>query len=139
MRIVGEVEEDEVAAAFLRAELESPRFREDVLAGRRGWRMGGLFHGFPDDIVWFRPALTREEVLAIRSIGWDRWPRLSGDSRIRHLGLSCTATSKCQALGRALYGRGRRQTASAPIPEPLLPELEVFVGESPRIEEWSEF
>lgn len=161
-------EEDEVAAAFVRAELDSPRFREDVLAGRRGWRMGGLFDGFPDDIAWFRAALAPDEVLAIRYIDWDWWLRLSDGSRLatdaadrirRGLVDGVTAEEHEPVAARVRDGvapeliavgppdrsllvlvEGHvRLTACALFPEYLPSELEVFLGESPRIEEWSEF
>lgn len=164
MRIVGAVEEDEVAAAFLRAELESPRFREDVLAGRRGWRMGGLFHGFPDEVAWFRVALTPDEVLAILYIDWDWWLRISDGTR-----LATVAAERIRREGEAeehrpIAARLRngsanelivvcpparsplvlveghvRLTAYALFPEYLPSGLEVFLGESPEIERWSEF
>lgn len=161
MRIIRTADEDEVAAAFVHAELESPRFREEALAGTRGWRMGGLFDGFPDDIAWFRAALTRDEVLAIRYINWDWWLRISDGTR-----LPTVAAERIRAAGDAAWhepiaarlrdgtahdlivvGSGprvlveghTRLTAYAVWPECLPPELEVFLGDSPRIEEWSEF
>ena len=42
--------EAEAAETFLRAELASPRFRDEVLAGTRGWRIGGLFDVLGDDL-----------------------------------------------------------------------------------------
>jgi hypothetical protein len=160
LRIVGAVEEDEVAAAFVRAELHSPRFREEILAGRRGWRMGGLFDGLPDDIAWFRAALTPDEVLSIRYIDWDWWLQISDGTR-----LATVAAERIRREGEAeehepIAARLRdgsaqdlivvgpplvlveghvRLTAYALYPEYLPPELELFLGESPRIEEWSNF
>jgi hypothetical protein len=164
LRVVGAVEEDAVAAAFVRAELESPRFREEILAGRRGWRMGGLFDGFPDDIAWYRAALTPDEVLAVRYIDWDWWLRISDGRR-----LATVAADRIRREGEAeehrpIAARLRdgtanelivvclpersplvlveghvRLTAYAVFPEYLPPELEIFLGESPRIAEWSNF
>jgi len=81
MDVLRAVDEGEVAAAFLRAELDSPRFREEVLAGRRGWRMGGLFHGLPAAIDWQRVALAPDEVLDILYIDWDWWLKITGGTR----------------------------------------------------------
>ena len=160
MRILRAADEDEVAVAFHRAELESPRFREEVLAGTRGWRIGGLFDGFPNDIAWFRAALTPAEVLAIRYIDWDWWLRISDGTR-----LPTVAAARIRERGEAeehrpiavrlLDGTAHdlivvgpplvlveghvRLTAYAVFPEYLPDELEVFLGQSPRIAEWSEF
>jgi hypothetical protein len=161
VRIIRTADEDEVAAAFVRAELDSPRFREEVLAGRRGWRMGGLFDGFPDDIEWFRAALTRDEVLAIRYIDWDWWLRISDGTRLptvaaEHIRAAGEAEENEPIAARLRDGTAHelivvgpaphvlveghvRLTAYAVWPDYLPEELEVFLGESPRIEEWSNF
>jgi hypothetical protein len=123
MRIVSAAGEDEVVAAFLRAEVESDRFgppiaeildrrrldrsllarpdlgdaaanaaRRDVLGEHRGWGLGeGMFGGFPEQVHWWRAALTPEEVLSIRY---------------------------------ALF------------PERLPAELDVYLGESPAFADW---
>jgi hypothetical protein len=165
VRIIRTADEDEAAAAFVRAELESPRFREEVLAGTRGWRMGGLFDGFPDDIAWFRAALTPDEVLAIRYIDWDWWQRISDGTlvatvaaeRIRSgLVPGVTVETHEPIAARLRDGTAHelivvcpperdplvlveghfRLTSYALFPEYLPGELELFLGESPRIEEW---
>ena len=110
MRIVREVVEDEVVAAFLRGELASSRYGEklrgllggetelverpdlaDASANRRRRalldehrafeRRKGLFAGFPERVDWFRAALTRAELLSILYIDWDWWLELSGGTR----------------------------------------------------------
>jgi hypothetical protein len=82
VRVVAASSEREAAETFHRAELQSPRFREDVLAGRRGWRVGdGLFDGLPTDLEWQRLALTPDEVLDIRYIHWHWWQKISGATR----------------------------------------------------------
>ena len=82
MELLARTDEAEVAAAFMRAELESPRFRDEVLAGRRGWRIGdGVFGGFPAQLDWRRAALEPSEVLEIRYIDWDWWLMASAGSR----------------------------------------------------------
>ena len=81
MRVVGASFEEEAAETFVRAELQSPRFREEVLAGTRGWRIGGLFGGLPAELEWQRVALTPDEVLDIRYIHWHWWLKISGATR----------------------------------------------------------
>jgi hypothetical protein len=81
VRVVRASSEQEAAETFVRAELQSPRFREEVLAGRRGWRMGGLFEGLPARLDWQRVALTPDEVLDIRYIHWHWWLKVSGATR----------------------------------------------------------
>jgi hypothetical protein len=104
MRLLHPVGEDEMIATFLRGELESERFGEQLRAllardGRelgdagdayRRWlldehrsyeRREGLFGGFPRDVDWFRAALSRDEVLDILFIDWSWWLELSGGTR----------------------------------------------------------
>ena len=52
----------------MRGELASERFRGEILAGTRGWRIGGLFDGFPEELEWHRAALAPDEVLDILCI-----------------------------------------------------------------------
>ena len=104
MRLLERVTEDAVISAFLRAELDSDRFRvrlaallgdvapeevltrdaayrRDLLARHRGWRSEGLFDGFPKEVEWYRMAATPAEVLEIRFINWDWWLRISDGTR----------------------------------------------------------
>ncbi len=79
--------------AFVRAELESPRWREKILAlgdldarallekHRAYERREGLFLDFPREVDWFRSVVTREELLEIRYINWDWWLEVSGGTR----------------------------------------------------------
>jgi hypothetical protein len=198
MRVVTAVAEDEVIAAFLRAEIASDRFgpllakildrrglaesllahpdvndadangtRREVLAEHRGWgRDEEMFGGFPVRVDWFRAALTRDEVLAIRYIDWDWWLDVSGGSR-----LPTDAAARLRAglvpghgveghepIAAALAARPAppelivvrtagsaplvvveghvRLTAYALFPEHLPDELEVFLGESPDFARW---
>jgi hypothetical protein len=161
-------DENEVAETFRRAELASPRFREEILAGRRGWRIGGLFDGLPDDLDWRRVALTPDEVLAIRYIDWDWWlwvsdgTRSPGETARRiHAGLidgvdaeslrpiaarlaSDDPPPELIAVARpedplVLLEGHVRLTSYALYPEFLPPRLEILLGLSERAHEWSEY
>jgi hypothetical protein len=81
MRVIRASSEEEAAETFVRAELQSPRFRDEVLAGTRGWRIGGLFGGLPAELEWRRVALTPDEVLSILYIDWDWWLTISDGTR----------------------------------------------------------
>jgi hypothetical protein len=81
VRVIRASSEEEAAETFVRAELQSPRFRDEVLAGTRGWRIGGLFDGLPTDLDWLRVALSPDEALDIRYIHWHWWLKLSGATR----------------------------------------------------------
>lgn len=170
VRLVRAIDESEVAETFVRAELESPRFRDELLAGRRGWRIGGLFDGLPEDIEWFRAALTPDEVLSIRYIDWDWWLAVSGGTR-----LATEAVRRIRAgLVTGCDGEGVREreiarrlrsvdppaeliavaTPDGPLvlveghvrltsyafhPEHLPARLEILLGLSARMGEWSEY
>jgi hypothetical protein len=180
MRILRSATEDEVLAAFVRAELDSPRYGETVrklvnrvdddprpvLSAYRAWPDQGLFGGFPRNVAWFRAALTPEEVLDILYIDWDWWLRITGGSRrprdaaarIRaglvpgstaeeHEPYAASASTNpeliavCAGSGsRLVLLEGHaRLTAYALYPEYLPDELELFLGESPEMESWSEY
>jgi hypothetical protein len=161
-------DEAEAAETFRRAELESPRFREELLAGRRGWRVGGLFDGLPDDLDWHCVGLSPDEVLAIRYIGWDWWLRVSDGSRspreaARRIRAGLVEGVDAESL-RPIAARLRsdepppeliavatldgplvlveghvRLTSYALYPECLPPLLEILLGLSERADEWSEY
>lgn len=168
MRLVRPSSEDEAAETFRRGELASPRFRDDVLAGRRGWRIGGLFHGFPEQLDWQRVALTPDEVLAIRYIRWHWWLKISGATRspreaARRMRLrpvsgfdveyhrpiaarlrSGDPPSELIAVrtsgGPLVLVEGHvRLTAYALFPDYLPAELEVLLGVSEAVAGWSEY
>jgi hypothetical protein len=160
--------ESEVAETFRRAELASPRFRDEILAGRRGWRIGGLFDGLPDDLDWHRVGLAPEEVLAIRYIDWDWWLRVSDGTRspreaARRIQARLAGGVEAEGL-RPIAARlasddpppeliavatpesplvlveGHvRLTSYALYPEYLPPRLEILLGISERAHEWSCF
>lgn len=168
MELLARTDESEVAAAYVRAELGSPRFREDVLAGRRGWRVGGLFDGFPADLEWHRVALAADEVLAIRYINWDWWLDLSSGSRSPREAARRIRTGLVEGVDaeshRPIAARLRsddpppeliavaepggplvlveghsRLTAYALHPEYLPARLEILLGLSEHVRDWSEY
>jgi hypothetical protein len=100
--------EDAMILAFLRAEIESPLYSDNILriAGARalvdqgdlaseqenamrrvilgsyrgyGW---ALFEGFPNDLVWHRAGLTIDELGAAKYMDYPRWVVLSGGTRL---------------------------------------------------------
>jgi hypothetical protein len=168
MRVVRPSSEAEAAETFRRGELASPRFREDILAGRRGWRIGGLFHGFPEELDWHRVALAPEDVLSILYIDWDWWLRISAGTRspveaARRIRAGLVPGADVEA-DRRIAARLRsddpppeliavrapdgplvlieghvRLTAYALFPEYLPAELEVLLGVSEGVAGWSEY
>jgi hypothetical protein len=168
MRTLHSVDEGEVVAAFLRAELASPRFRDDVLAGRRGWRIGGLFDGFPPELEWQRVALEPNQVLALRYIKWDWWLRVSDGTRSPREAARRIRAGLVEGVDAASYRpiavrlrcadpppeliavatpggplvlvEGHwRLTAYALYPEFLPEELEILLGVSEDVARWSEY
>lgn len=168
MEFLRRSDEADAAAVFLRGELQSPRFRDDVLAGTRGWRVGGLFDGLPFGIEWHRVALVPDEVLAIHYIDWNRWLLLSGGTRSARdaaariraglvEGVDAESHEPIAARLRAddpppeliavaapgeplvLVEGHVRLTAYALYPEYLPPRLEILLGLSERMSEWSEY
>ncbi|GAA2590513.1 hypothetical protein GCM10010435_81470 [Winogradskya consettensis] len=103
--------ESEVVLAFLRGELESARFGDDVrravadagglhlvrdpdldsteqnhareraLATTRGWRDRELFEGFPATVDWYHGVLPPEVLSRVRYIDYSYWKELSRGSR----------------------------------------------------------
>jgi hypothetical protein len=103
--------EAEVVLAFLRGEVDSERFGEDVrtalvdagglqlvrspdltsdrenrareraLAMARGWRDAELFEGFPQQVDWYHGVLPPDVLTRVRFIDYSYWNELSGGSR----------------------------------------------------------
>jgi hypothetical protein len=159
-------DEELVLSADLADERENA-LRREVLGTARGFgQRRALFVGFPDDLRWKRVALTPSEVLAVRFIDYDYWVEISGGSRLptdaaRRIRAGVTvfglpndgffAVADSFAVSSpppliAVGGGGPdlvlleghvRLTAFALRPELLPQELELLVGNSPRIGEWA--
>ena len=147
---------------FWSAELAAPsRWSSAAVDERkRAWlERDGLFFGFPDDVVWERVALRRDEVLAILYINWDWWLTVSNGTRLatvaaevqgrdegdRAIAMAAATNPELIVVGdrersKLVLLEGHvRLTAYAAFPEYLPDELEAYLGVSPRIGEWSEW
>jgi len=156
------VTEAEVLDCFWRAELAaSSRWTDaEVDERKRTWRERiGLFHGFPRDVDWERVALTADEVLGILYIDWDWWVRVSKGTRLATVAAEVQGRDDGDraiaaavdtnpelivvtdpARSRLVLLEGHvRLTAYAAFPEYLPAELELYLGTSPTIADWSEF
>ena len=162
MRTIRNVTEAEVLVCFWRAELAaSSRWTDaEVDERKRTWRERiGLFHGFPRDVDWERVALTADEVLGILYIDWDWWVRVSKGTRLATVAAEVQGRDDGDraiaaavdtnpelivvtdpARSRLVLLEGHvRLTAYAAFPEYLPAELELYLGTSPTIADWSEF
>jgi hypothetical protein len=158
MRTIRHVSEGEMLEAFWSAELAAASrwTAADVAERQRQWReRDGLFDGLPGDLDWERDALTRDEILAILYINWDWWLEISGGTRLpRDVDVShadratATAAPAIPELivvtdperSKLVLLEGHvRLTSYAKFPECLPDELELHLGVSPRIGEWSEW
>lgn len=62
---------------------EANAYRARLLGDYRGFGRGeGIFMFVPDDTVWHRYALSREDLARVRYIDYDYWTELSGGSRL---------------------------------------------------------
>jgi hypothetical protein len=162
MRTKRSAAEAEVLDCFWAAELAAASRwgPADVEERQRQWRdRDRLFDGFPQDVAWERAALTRDEILAILYIDWDWWLTVSNGTRrptvaIEVQGrddadraLAAAAATNPELIVVTDPSRSKlvlleghvRLTAYAAFPECLPDELDVFLGVSPRIGEWSEW
>jgi hypothetical protein len=154
--------EAEVFERFWSAELAAASrwTSADVGERRRAWlERDGLFGGFPDDVVWERVALTRDEVLGVLYINWDWWLTVSNGTRLATVAaevqgrdegdraIAMAAATNPELIVVSDRERSKlvlleghvRLTAYAAFPEYLPDELEAYLGVSPRIGEWSEW
>jgi hypothetical protein len=162
VRTIRDATEAEVLESFWTAELAaSSRWTPaEVDERKRQWRdRDGLFGGFPDDVAWERVALTGAEVLTILYINWDWWLRVTKGTRLATVAaevqgrdegdraIASTAATNPELIVVSDRKRSKlvlleghvRLTAYAAFPEYLPDELEVYLGVSPRIGEWSEW
>lgn len=162
VRRIRGVSEGEVLDAFWSAELAAASrwTAADVAERQRQWRRReGLFDGLPDDLAWDRVALTRDEILAILYINWDWWLTVSNGTRLATIAAEVQGRDEAdRAIAAAVATNPElivvtdpererlvlleghvRLTAYAAFPEHLPGELEVYLGVSPRVEEWSEW
>ena len=154
-----------------RPDVADPRenaYRRELLGEVRGWgRNEGMFTNFPKDFVWFRAALTRDEVASVLYIDWDWWLTVTGGSR-RPADAAATLRRESpedvawhEPIARRLVEgpplpeliviRKRegerlvvieghvRLTAFALFPEALPDELEILLGESPSLDPWTSY
>jgi len=110
MRELGQAKADEMVLAFLKAEIDSQRFRSDYQAplAQSGFdrrtlidspdlrsalqnearRMvlerakGGLFQGFPADVTWRRVALEKADIPRLKYLNHRNWIEFSGCTRL---------------------------------------------------------
>jgi hypothetical protein len=156
MRTMRRATEEEVLACFWQAERAATwRWSEADLAERqRSWReRDGLFLGFPDDVVWERAALTRDEVLEILYIGWHWWVKVSNGTRLPRVAqegdrtVAAAVATNPELIVVTEPSRSKlvcleghiRVSSYANFPEYLSDELELYLGVSPRIAEWANF
>ena len=124
-------------------------------------RREGLFLDFPRDVDWFRAAVTPDDLLAIRYIDWDWWLEISDgtrdarvaarriragevpdvtaeehDPRFDHPLIAATTP----ALSPVVLVEGHaRLTAYALFPERVPDEVELLVGVSEEMPQWSQW
>ena len=162
MRTIRYASEAEVLDCFWQAELvESSRWTAaEVDERKRQWReREGLFAGLPEEIAWELVALTRDEVLEILYINWDWWLRVSKGTRLATVAAEVQGSDDGdRAIAAAVESNPAlivvtdpahsklvlleghvRLTAYAAFPEYLPDELEVYLGASSAIADWSEF
>jgi hypothetical protein len=165
--------DDRDATVVTNPRLDDPEentYRAELLDRHRSWlRREGLFLGFPQDVGWFRAALSRERVLSVLYIDWDWWLRISGGTRLpleaarRIRGGEIPGSTAAwhepiaarlgtdepppelivvsmPDLAKLVCLEGHvRLTAYALFPERLPDSLEVCLGVSDDIEGWSNF
>jgi hypothetical protein len=103
MTVAGPAGQEEWICSFLRAEMGSPRFRREVIDALTMSRIkpeelflpanadvrrkilwsyrGGYLAGFPNDVLWQRVQLDREDLRVLHYSSYPTWVSLSGQSR----------------------------------------------------------
>jgi hypothetical protein len=157
VRILRTISQNEVAETFLHGELASTRFGKEAAAAAAAapdaWvalhkYRGDYLSGLPEDIVWQRALLTRDELADVRYIDWHYWVDITGGTRLPK-DTSDRATYADFApkadefhelilVGRAggylVVLEGHVRLTALMLDPP--PELEVIVGLSDQIERW---
>lgn len=112
MKIVSQVQEDEVIAEFLFAEVNSDRFKEgilnalgdhdlnllikpnlndqaenqirrDILGETRGFgRNSDLFENFPTEVKWYEAFFEKQDLNEVMYINYSYWNELSSNTRL---------------------------------------------------------
>jgi len=112
VKIISQVQEDEVIAEFLFAEINSDRFNEeilhalgdhdlnllikpnlndqaenqirrDILGQTRGFgRNTDLFENFPTEVKWYRALFDRQDLNKVMYINYSYWNELSSNTRL---------------------------------------------------------
>lgn len=148
--------EEEVLDCYWGAELApASRWSEmEVEERRRTWReREGLFLGLPHDIAWERAALTPEEVCEILYINWHWWLKVSQGTRLPRIAqdgdraIAAAVATNPELIVVTTPERSKlvcleghiRLSSYAQFPEYLPDELELYLGTSPHIAEWSNF
>jgi hypothetical protein len=126
-----------------------------ILSAYRAWPDQGLFGGFPRDASWYRARLAKDEILDILYIDWDWWLTITeGTRRPRDVATRRAGDEGEERIARAaatnpeliavrvpgsylvLLEGHVRLTSYALFPQHLPDELEIYLGESPRMAEW---
>ena len=129
-----------------------------VLSAYRAWPDQGLFYGFPRGVEWSRASLTREEILDILYIDWDWWltitdgtrrprdvaRRRPGDEAEENIARGAATNPELIAVRApgsylVLLEGHVRLTSYALFPQFLPEELEIYLGQSPRMAEWCQY
>ncbi|WP_339272580.1 hypothetical protein NYE54_14245 [Paenibacillus sp. FSL K6-1330] len=112
MKILNQVQEDEVIAEFLLAEINSDRFKEgilnalrdhdlnllikpnlndqtenkirrDILGQTRGYgRNTDLFENFPKEVKWYKALFKKQDLKEVMYINYSYWNELSSNTRL---------------------------------------------------------
>ncbi|MGI6705582.1 MAG: hypothetical protein ACOX6S_04760 [Clostridia bacterium] len=112
MDLISQISEDEIIAEFLKAEINSPRFRDEIIAALNGiddklitqpnlhsdmenrlrkeilGKVRGygqnrdLFENFPSDVTWYRANIHKAELHNVMYIDYSYWNALSNNTRL---------------------------------------------------------
>jgi len=152
VRLVGPSSVDEMVLAFLRAEVDGPRYQQffanldrrllveadltDAAQNRVRWQLldsyrGGFIGPLPTDTQWQRWALTRAELGDVRYANHVTWQVLSGKTRRVRDGAANVRRLVVVAELGVDVGAGIRETAKAIDAGHKLPEL-IAVATDPQ-------